>query len=494
MYSNWLTPTPIPPPPPPPAVTYYPGNNILPPPDVLLEIGSPSMTARFWAHSQIICQCSGYLRSAVATNLANQRDFYHMPDKSVLIHNVSMEQFQPLLRYMYSGYLDLTMDNIFGVLLATHVLHMPHALEICRAFLSQMQDQGIMPTAAPEEEQPTLSTKQIILKPIPNKAKQVSVVEQQTIISAPSAPHTLLPSSQSTFQSPGNLTAKESQAVAMNGNQPRKTPHSANSHCETLTNIGNVGESRTVAHSPTDFCGKVVLDIASCDGPVRFRRVVNKFYSASSDPYRTTNLPTNSSSRILQLSSSSFHQQMAKDISERHIAEETSSMSNSQDADHPSQGTFRCAVCKHSFKSEYCYLKHSKRHLIPLVDPDTTPQATRDATENSAAITSLTQPPSALKRPVCKSTTPAKVSPNHIQTRDVIRPLDMNVQYYPCKTCGSKFPSYYFVHKHRKLCHQQQNPEGETADEESESREGDNSQENSPNPNSSSKHVDNDKA
>ncbi|KAH9645496.1 hypothetical protein HF086_007012 [Spodoptera exigua] len=27
------------------------------------------------------------------------------------------------------------------------------------------------------------------------------------------------------------------------------------------------------------------------------------------------------------------------------------------------------------------------------------------------------------------------------------------LHYYPCKTCGSKFPSYYFVHKHRKRCH-----------------------------------------
>ncbi|CAB3246079.1 unnamed protein product [Arctia plantaginis] len=27
------------------------------------------------------------------------------------------------------------------------------------------------------------------------------------------------------------------------------------------------------------------------------------------------------------------------------------------------------------------------------------------------------------------------------------------LHYYPCKTCGSKFPSYYFVHKHRKSCH-----------------------------------------
>ena len=32
--------------------------------------------------------------------------------------------------------------------------------------------------------------------------------------------------------------------------------------------------------------------------------------------------------------------------------------------------------------------------------------------------------------------------------------LDLNVQYFPCKTCGSKFPSYYFVHKHRRMCHQ----------------------------------------
>lgn len=31
--------------------------------------------------------------------------------------------------------------------------------------------------------------------------------------------------------------------------------------------------------------------------------------------------------------------------------------------------------------------------------------------------------------------------------------LDLNVQYFPCKTCGCKFPSYYFVHKHRRLCH-----------------------------------------
>jgi hypothetical protein len=26
-------------------------------------------------------------------------------------------------------------------------------------------------------------------------------------------------------------------------------------------------------------------------------------------------------------------------------------------------------------------------------------------------------------------------------------------QFFPCKICGAKFPSYYFVHKHKKLWH-----------------------------------------
>lgn len=53
------------------------------------------------------------------------------------------------------------------------------------------------------------------------------------------------------------------------------------------------------------------------------------------------------------------------------------------------------------------------------------------------------------------------VSPYSSQTlspspSEGLKILDLNVQYFPCKTCGSKFPSYYFVHKHRRLCHQEE--------------------------------------
>ncbi|KAI8441803.1 hypothetical protein MSG28_005489 [Choristoneura fumiferana] len=46
-----------------------------------------------------------------------------------------------------------------------------------------------------------------------------------------------------------------------------------------------------------------------------------------------------------------------------------------------------------------------------------------------------------------RETSPERSWPcRHRKTRTTI-------QYYPCKTCGSKFPSYYFVHKHRRRCH-----------------------------------------
>ncbi|KAJ2942754.1 hypothetical protein O0L34_g14942 [Tuta absoluta] len=46
------------------------------------------------------------------------------------------------------------------------------------------------------------------------------------------------------------------------------------------------------------------------------------------------------------------------------------------------------------------------------------------------------------------------------------------IHYYPCKTCGCKFPSYYFVHKHRKRCHAEELVETATQPEPSTSKDG----------------------
>ncbi|CAG0895203.1 unnamed protein product [Cyprideis torosa] len=71
-----------------------------------------------------------------------------------------------------------------------------------------------------------------------------------------------------------------------------------------------------------------------------------------------------------------------------------------------SQGVqYTCNICKLPFRSPYCFEKHIRKHT------------------NEGVAGASSQPP---------GPTP---------------------QYFPCKTCGARFPSYYFVHKHRKAVH-----------------------------------------
>lgn len=423
---------------------------MLPQPDVLIELGAPPLSGRFWAHSHIICQYSGYLRSAVTANALNGTS--RTIDKPMFIPNVSVDQFQPLLRYMYSGFLDLSMDNIFGVLLATHVLHMPHALEICRSFLSRMQAQGLMPVPQEENDLGMQTTaKLVVLKPIPNKPQQMPI---SVAITSPSAPTVLVPSSGSTFQSlhaqkvtsirpvpPTHTTRRQEVSAELDVAKTIKKDRKDRRVDAVLAR--SEGLAVAVCHA------KAIIDIASCDGPVRFRRVLNTHYNKTA---AGTVLRTNPMQEQQFTITSSFHQQMARDINERRLCDD----STSRDTDQQEQvENFKCAVCKHTFKSEYCYMKHSKRHLIPLPSRDI---ELIDNMENSQSLLSLDVNDGHHEDKRIAEPTREKLPTRDLDTHapcDVIRPLDMNVQYYPCKICGSKFPSYYFVHKHRKMCHQQ---------------------------------------
>lgn len=71
------------------------------------------------------------------------------------VPNVSVDEFSSLLTFMYTGYLDLNFTNIYNTLLATHILHMPRALELCRSFLVHNHPLDMRP--AP------------IIKPIPSR-------------------------------------------------------------------------------------------------------------------------------------------------------------------------------------------------------------------------------------------------------------------------------------------------------------------------------------
>lgn len=171
----------------------------------------------------------------------------------------------------------------------------------------------------------------------------------------------------------------------------------------------------------------VVIDVACCDGPVKFHRVLNEKYSASSG--NNNPLPSRVSTPTPR------HRSCEEEPAGR-MENDENGRPNEADQQHDSSGhgSFTCSYCKHTFKSQYCYRKHARRHLLPT-------EPTPDASSPESVVTATA---------VASNNRP---SDSNVVCKREVRLLDLNVQYYPCKICGSKFPSYYFVHKHRKLCH-----------------------------------------
>lgn len=98
------------------------------------------------------------------------------------------EAFAPLLNYMYTGRLEVTLDNVYSVLLATHLLHMPGALEQCRAALLRLRAPPPLPTPIPVPAGPTSTLTSTpptgnILRPIPSR-----LMIDPTICWPPTAP------------------------------------------------------------------------------------------------------------------------------------------------------------------------------------------------------------------------------------------------------------------------------------------------------------------
>ncbi|XP_017052113.1 cell wall protein AWA1 [Drosophila ficusphila] len=644
------------------------------PPDVILEVGPAPSSVRFVAHSLVLGMHSGYLRSAIRLDEpsgpgagagaaapnpnANASATTATGELLLYLGNVTADQFAPLLTYMYTGYLDLTVDNIFAVLLATHVLHMPRAVEICRSFLARAQTEGYL-NGNPGQLCPVTSIPAKVIRPIPSKATMpnfgflpmpqapmrdathshshshshshqqpqtqsviaaslgsfggscstfmdkgsssppppqdneadaeededvevfidsntatdneldpepdvdmecnVSVVSSLAGSSAgslnierldvkPATPTpVIIHAPKLPLQQPKVANPKQREATATKGSkgagksrsrksssglQVAKAPVPA-AQLEMATSGGGGGGS-TTAITPSKF----IIDVASCDGPVRFRRILNTAYGHKPEGFDAGSLGAGTSSassssvggngsssassaaeqqhRSQQSVSYSFHQQMARAISSQQrqlshqqqeesensgdaaagatpssngrqpatggIASTTSSSnnnnntttsggsSNSRKQSCSSTATsnsgnhelYVCVYCKHTFKSQYCYQKHAKRHLNPLslttadkkllTEPGSS-LANNLELDNQQGQSATVGATGAAAAAGAAGATAATAAATSALLRREVRPLDMNVQYYPCKTCGSKFPSYYFVHKHRKMCH-----------------------------------------
>nr|XP_023027320.1 uncharacterized protein LOC111515319 [Leptinotarsa decemlineata] len=324
---------------------------------------------RIWAPDEGIWAPDEGINDLAADALFSNQHISFSGSTAISVPNVNVDEFSSLLTFMYTGYLDLNLSNIYNILLATHILHMPRALEICRSFLIHTQAPEIRSTN--------------IIKPIPSKKAPLPSQE----IFPPT--FSLLRKSEDTpfkvVAAPQQASTSKAEAMETDEKQiaaQKKTSTGEKQKHRKRTNHGNE---------------KVIIDIACCDGPVKFHRVINKNYGVP--PPASDNCQREEINRNAVL-----NKVMNENIRDQLVDENENQNSE----------LFTCLYCNHTFKSKYCYQKHARRHLNPV-------------------------------------NLEAKGVPK--EAKREVKLLDMNVQYYPCKTCGSKFPSYYFVHKHRKLCH-----------------------------------------
>lgn len=481
------------------------------PPDLIITVGNLGREIRednesygyqFVAHKHLVSIHSGYLKSLIQ----NESRDSGMTVMNISLPNISSDSFGPLLSFMYTGYLELTNENIYSVLLATHLLHMPRALDICHAYLFQNQTK-LQPRLESSIPFPTHSSYNIV-KPIPSRKVQNFSHSIWSPVNIPPLMIQTRPDGPFQCVSPNEKPEPISSDASKNGesNSPLAIPSTSKVDesfttdrlSPSFSDSSFTSDDRTVhvIKSPPRNANKkkdnhvknnrkvnnenlkVEYDVACCDGPIRFHRVINESYGMSldeiidetsgkqkeddevtvSDKEYLENYPNTQSLKLKSSKNFSryMHQQMLNSnlfkkpkttkgvIQMRKVIEKEITPTNEvvtdekiedEKDDQNSERSYTCLHCKHTFKSQYCYRKHTKRHI------------------NSVEENGGTSKNCVILRQVVSNPQPVDDKKDGVSVRREVRLLDMNVQYYPCKTCGSKFPSYYFVHKHRKLCH-----------------------------------------
>ncbi len=307
-------------------------------PDVTLLVGNTNNTAKFLAHKYVLSRHSGYFKTLFSSYEGHEAQ----------ISNISSHTFAYLLTFMYTGHLELNPLNVYEIFLASNLLHVTDALNLCKLYLMDGHNYALS-----------------IVKPIPRKTVAVSSAfeSSRTLKYQPLRTD----DEHSSIFKPVRPDAFKNEAVNENDKENSADGEKEDSDRTALTENNAKTASRTA--------GNVVLDVACCDGPIKFHKVTNKYY----DPQKAI-----------------------------------AAVSGNEGASHIAA---TCHGCKFVLKSPRRIRKYEDRFY------------TNDSTASEP-------------------------HPDASSANSKHKKRAENPQCHQCKTCGSKFPSYYFVHKHKKLHHQ----------------------------------------
>lgn len=449
------------------------------PPDLILTIPSPGPTPyQFIAHRTLVSSHSGYLKSAItqeeqygttrpvatlsqlppllSTSLNigfSEQGSGFTPPHSVLEVTlptpIQADTFSPLLTFMYTGYLDLNLQNIYELLLAVNILQMPHALDLCRSYLVH----NVHSVASLTFNNANLA------KPIPGRGMPPHMTEATPLVTIGTSnsnasklsPHEqTFPSNPETtaYQPPpppsvhknstkriGKIRRRRHQTKS--AQRPTSSHHSASAHDSDSSDDVTVvtTERASCKASLAESGGSKLFDIASCDGPVHFTRVLNENYGL----YRNRPSSDEANTKVAEQPRSSE----VEEESEAEINIDENSSDNSA-ADENEEN-----IARH-LETEQCF-QINFRHQIERQNLGDQAAENLKSVETRGSVPPAEPGRSNHRRVIPR--TVLKPVPASVASQREVRLLDMNVQYYPCKTCGAKFPSYYFVHKHRRRVH-----------------------------------------
>lgn len=272
-------------------------------PDVCLNVGTLS-PVKLLAHGFVLVAESEYFN-----DLLKNYEY-----KSELKIYLSLSEFEPesfyhVLSYLYNGNVQLSINNVFSVIMIANILKIQNLLNICHNYLKTNNE--------------IKSTN--IVKPIPSRPN-VAVKEHASVIN-----YTL-----SCFQPSVNTSFSQYQKANSN--------FSTDADLINLKLLNNNKKNRNVT----------ILDIACCDGPVKFEKVLNS---------------------------------------------------------------------KHTYHSKITIGDFVNKDKLKNVSSERTKYIFPNITDHKEA--------SKFKKKIKES---------------------FNFQSFPCKLCGSKFPSYYFMNKHKRHC------------------------------------------